>query len=231
VLVPGYWLGAWAWEDTVRHLQAAGLSARPVTLPGLDSPATNRATIRLHDHVDAVLEALESFDAQPILVAHSGAGAVATAVLDTVPDRIARVIYVECGPVVDGAIAQPELAPEVVELPLPPLHVLETGGASLEGLDTRQRRVFRERAIPHPAGPLREAVILTNRRRNGVPATLVCCSIPSATVRRLVADGNPAFKPLAAVDAVDYIDLRTGHWPMWSRPTELAEVVARCCNA
>ena len=35
VLVPGAWLGAWAWEDTTRALRAHGHTALPLTLTGL----------------------------------------------------------------------------------------------------------------------------------------------------------------------------------------------------
>jgi pimeloyl-ACP methyl ester carboxylesterase len=231
VLVPGHWLGAWAWEETVRRLEVAKVRALPITLPGLDGPTTNRAAVRFCDHVGAVLDALDGFDTEPVLVAHSGAGAVATAALDAAPDQIFRVVYVESGPVADGTIFQPDLDTDIVELALPPLEELEAGGASLEGLGARQLRTFEERAVPHPAGPLREPVLLTNPLRNRVPATMVCCSIPSTTVRELAAAGVPAFGPTAELETVDYVDLPTGHWPMWSRPAALASVLARCCDA
>jgi len=38
VLVPGFWLGAWAWDDVVPVLRDAGLTPHAVTLPGLESP-------------------------------------------------------------------------------------------------------------------------------------------------------------------------------------------------
>ena len=44
VLVPGYWLGAWAWDDVVPGLRSAGLVPHPVTLPGLQD-AKNRTVL------------------------------------------------------------------------------------------------------------------------------------------------------------------------------------------
>ncbi|MFE2046868.1 hypothetical protein ACFXAZ_39370, partial [Streptomyces sp. NPDC059477] len=35
VLVPGAWLGAWAWQDTARALRERGHTALPLTLTGL----------------------------------------------------------------------------------------------------------------------------------------------------------------------------------------------------
>ncbi len=35
VLVPGFWLGGWAWRNVAEILRAAGHSVYPVTLTGL----------------------------------------------------------------------------------------------------------------------------------------------------------------------------------------------------
>jgi hypothetical protein len=34
------------------------------------------------------------------------------------------------------------------------------------------------------------------------------------------------FAETAELTDVEVLDLPTGHWPMWSRPTDLAEVIA-----
>ena len=36
VLVPGYWLGAWAWDAVAAELRGRGYHVIAVTLPGLD---------------------------------------------------------------------------------------------------------------------------------------------------------------------------------------------------
>jgi pimeloyl-ACP methyl ester carboxylesterase len=226
ILVPGYWLGAWAWDAVAERLRAAGHPVTAVTLPGLESAATPRTDLHFADHVDAVLRLLPAAGGPAVLVAHSGAGAVATAVLDAAPERVSRVIYVDSGPTADGTVPRPDLTAETVELPLPAFGDLEAGGASLAGLDDETLRAFRRRAVPHPAGPVREPVALGNPRRHGVPATLVCCSLTSETVRALAAAGEPMVAAVAELADVDYVDLPTGHWPMWSRPDDLAEAIA-----
>ncbi|MDT4986675.1 MAG: hypothetical protein QOI74_769, partial [Micromonosporaceae bacterium] len=45
VLVPGFWLGAWAWDEVVAALRADGHSVTAVTLPGLESVDTDRSAI------------------------------------------------------------------------------------------------------------------------------------------------------------------------------------------
>jgi len=225
ILVPGYWLGGWAWDDVTKHLSMDGVSSVAVTLPGLESSSTPREGIRLADHVNALADVIRDAAEPVVLVAHSGAGLLATAVLDLMPDKVRRVVYVESGPVADGTIARPDLDAEAIELPLPAWDQLEAGGASIAGLSEEMLRRFQERAVPHPAGPMREPVRLHNPARNEVPATVVCCSFPSAVVRQMVASGVEEFAPLADLADVRYIDLPTGHWPMWSEPEALSEVI------
>ena len=59
-----------------------------------------------------------------------------------------------------------------------------------------------------------------------MPTTLVCCSIGSAQVRELADAGNAMFAEVANLTNVGFVDLPTGHWPMWSRPNDLAHVIA-----
>lgn len=225
ILVPGYWLGSWAWDDVTGCLFDAGVPTMAVTLPGLDSPATRRHNIRLSDHIEALVKTISNTASPVLLVAHSGAGALATAVLDEVPELISRVVYVESGPVADRTIARPDLDTETVEVPLPTWEQLEAGGASLAGLNEVMLRRFQAQAVPHPAGPLREPVRLNNPARNNVPATIVCCSCPSTTVRQMAVGGTSMFAPLVDLTDTDYVDLPTGHWPMWSKPEALSEII------
>ena len=37
VLVPGFWLGAWAWDEVAAALRADGHDVTALTLPGLES--------------------------------------------------------------------------------------------------------------------------------------------------------------------------------------------------
>lgn len=226
VLVPGYWLGGWAWDDVAERLGSDGHAVHPVTLPGLESPASSRAGIRLADHVDAVRAALDSADRPVVLVAHSGAGSLASAVLDVAAHQVARVVYVESGPASDGSVPRPDLPSDVTELALPSFADLEAGGGSLDGLDDAALLRFQERAVAHPAGPLQEPVSLPHGAGTAVPATFVCCTVSSQEVRSLVASGNPMFSPVADLGDVTYVDLPTGHWPMWSQADALADILA-----
>ena len=210
-------------------MRRAGHRVEAVTLPGLESPDAPRGGIGLADHVAAIVSLVTALEPGVILVGHSGAGVVIYGATDAVPERIRRAVYVDSGPLPDGVAVRPGLDPGIVEIPLPSWEELEAGGSSLEGLDGGMKDEFRRRAVPHPAGAAREPARLTNPARRQVPVTLITSSYRAGDVARLAASGHPFFAELNHLH-VDYIDLPTGHWPMWSRPTDLVAALARAGN-
>jgi hypothetical protein len=44
-------------------------------------------------------------------------------------------------------------------------------------------------------------------------------------VLELAQTGHPMFAEVANLEHLDVIDLPTGHWPMWSRPRDLAKAI------
>ncbi|WP_029663346.1 alpha/beta fold hydrolase [Cellulomonas sp. KRMCY2] len=239
VLVPGFWLGGWAWDDVLPGLRDAGLVPHAVTLPGLDSVDDDRTRITLDDHLGAVLDVVDGLDAlddDVVLVGHSGGGLVVHGVVDRRPGRIRRVVYVDSGPMRDGVVLRPEPPAEAAsepdvpgeraaDVPLPSWEALEAEGSSLAGLDDAALARFRERAVPHPTGVAATPLHLADARRLSVPVTLICTSMPSTLIRELVAAGQlPAELP--DMTDVEYVDLPTGHWPMFSRPVDLAHAIA-----
>lgn len=225
ILVPGYWLGAWAWDDVVTALRERGLDVNAVTLPGLDGQDSDRTNTTLQDQADALQALVEQADGDVVLVGHSGANAAVSIVADRIPQLLRRVIWVDSGPMPDGGAFAPELPQDVEELPLPDFDTLGQQ-ASLEGLSNDQLKTFRARAVPEPAGVARAAVSLTNDRRHDVPTTLICCSLPSSQILELAQARHPMFVAVNDLIDVQTLDLPTGHWPMWSRPEELANAIA-----
>src|SRR5215207_4430688 len=98
ILVPGFWLGAWAWDEVASALRADGHDVTAMTLPGLESADADRSSITLADHVDAICSAVTAAGRPVVLTAHSGAGAPGYAVTDRIPEQIAAMIYVDTGP-------------------------------------------------------------------------------------------------------------------------------------
>ena len=45
VLVPGFWLGAWAWDEVAAALRADGHQVAALTLPGLESAKDRKSVV------------------------------------------------------------------------------------------------------------------------------------------------------------------------------------------
>ena len=223
ILIPGFWLDASSWSEVTPALEAAGHRVHPLTLPGLESREADRSGIGLRDHVDAVLTAVDALDGPVVLVGHSGGGAVAHAVADARPERVARVVYVDSGPVGDGDSINDELSVEGGEIPLPDWS--EFGEDDLRDLDDDLREAFRARAVPQPAGVATDRQVLSDERRYDVPATVIACEYSSDQLRGWIEAGHPYVAELAALHDVEFVDLPTGHWPQFTKPAELSQAI------
>jgi hypothetical protein len=102
---------------------------------------------------------------------------------------------------------------------------------NLDGLSEEQKETFRQRAVPQPGGILREAAALTDDRRRGIPSTVVCTGFPSDQVKAAAGEGYAWLAGLAELRDVTWVDLPTSHWPMWSRPAELAAIIGGVASA
>jgi pimeloyl-ACP methyl ester carboxylesterase len=226
VLVPGFWLGAWAWDEVVAPLRGDGHDVTALTLPGLESADADRSTITMVDHVDAICDAVTAAGAPVVLAVHSGAGAPGYGASDRIPERIAAMVYVDTGPAI-GAL-DPDF--DAVEKPLPAREELEEE-ENLEGLTEEQLDTFRRRAVPEPGAALREGAALTNDARLDLPSTTIFTGYTSEQYKEAVTEGYPWLAGLAELRNVTYVDLPTSHWPMWSRPGELAALIGDVARA
>ncbi|OXM67509.1 MULTISPECIES: alpha/beta fold hydrolase [Amycolatopsis] len=225
ILVPGFWLGASSWREVGPALTAAGHTVRALTLPGLESTGADRAGIGVREHVGAVIAAIDAEDEPVALVGHSGGGPLAYAAADARPDRVARIVFVDAGPLASGASINDALPAAGADVPLPDWTAFEE--AELAGLTAELRDRMRAEAVPEPVGVAREPIELSDERRRAIPATVICTSMPAAQVRELIAADHPYVRELAAMRDAAPVDLPTGHWPQFSRPAELgARIVA-----
>ncbi len=98
ILVPGFWLGAWAYDEVAATLRADGHDVTALTLPGLESADTDRSKVTFEDHVNAIVDAVREADAPVVLAVHSATGFSGYAASDIVPERIAAMVYVDSAP-------------------------------------------------------------------------------------------------------------------------------------
>jgi pimeloyl-ACP methyl ester carboxylesterase len=223
ILVPGMWLGAWAWDAVAEPLRHAGHDVTAVTLGGLAERAAEAGAATLESHIADVVAAAGERD-EVTLVAHSYGCFPVRGAVERLAGRVARVVYVESGPVPDGT-AQADFTE-----PPPPGH--DVPPPSFEPADdpvlcaglAEHAAAIRERATPHPRATVTAPLRL--REPAQPPTDLVCSLFTHADVTGMIAADHPFF---AGLDRRDYRvhELPTGHWPMFSRPADLAGLLAK----
>ncbi|MDQ4035847.1 MAG: alpha/beta hydrolase [Chloroflexota bacterium] len=227
ILVPGFWLGAWAWDEVADTLRADGQDVTAITLPGLDSADADRSSITFADHVDAIAEAVQAKDSPVVLVVHSASGFSGYAASDRIPDRIAAMVYVDTAPGIGP------LDPDFDGVEKPMVWEEIEAEENLDGLSEQQKQTFRQRAVPVPGAVLREGYELTNDARRDIPSTLICTGF-TAEQYQTYASEHPEWSFLAGIPELrnaTWVDLPTSHWPMWSRPRELAAIIGDVAKA
>jgi len=222
LLLPGFWLDSSAWDAVVPAIRAAGHTPKALTLPGL-VPADPEVGLR--DQIDFVIGEVDAAAGPVVLVGHSGGGAVAHGVVDARPDRVAKVIYVDSGPLGDGNVINDGFdADDEGMVPLPDKMIFDD--ESVADMDDAVWAAFAARAIPIPEKVASEKQVLSDPRRYDVPVTVITSEMSEATLRELIAGGHPYVAELAAVKDYEIVELPTGHWPMFTKPTELAALVS-----
>lgn len=223
ILIAGFWLDGSSWDEVAPAVRAAGHTVLTPTLPGLERGDIDRSGITLQDHIDAVLTLVDASPVPVVVVGHSGGGAIAHAVADARPHHVARVIYVDSGPLPHGGVINDELPDENGEIPLPDWAAFED--AELADFDEAGLAALRARAIPHPLGVATSEQQLSDPRRYDVPVTVITSTFPSAAMREMMAADSPFTRELARVKDVTIVDLPTGHWPQFTKPVALREAI------
>jgi pimeloyl-ACP methyl ester carboxylesterase len=225
VLVPGFWLGGWAWDEVAGLLRAEGHDVTALTLPGLESTHADRSSISLSHHVDAIAEAVKTAGGPVVLAVHSGTGFSGYVASDRVPEFIAAMVYVDTAPGIPPLDADFEGA----EKPMSWEEI--SAEENLDGLSEEQLETFRQRAVPEPGGVLRDSAELTNDARLDIPSTIICTGYTSQQYKEAMGEGYAWLAGLQEVRNITWVDLPTSHWPMWSRPKELAEIIGDVAKA
>lgn len=102
VLLHGSWQGGWIWEEVIRRLEAKGHRAYAPTMPG-HGPGVERAGITHKDCVNSIVAYITERNLHDVvLLGHSFGGSVISKVVEQIPNRISRLIYLNAFVLEDG---------------------------------------------------------------------------------------------------------------------------------
>jgi pimeloyl-ACP methyl ester carboxylesterase len=214
LLIAGLWLDGSAWNQVVPAVEAAGHRPVPLTLP-------SGGAATLEDQLAAVVAAVDAATGPVVVVGHSAACSLAWLAADRRPERVARVVLIGGFPASDGQPYADFF--EVVDgfMPFPGWGPFE--GADSADLDEDTRSRMAAAAIPVPAGVSKGVVRLSDERRFDVPVVLICPEFSPAQAQAWIGAGD--VPELATAKHVEFVDIDSGHWPMFTKPVELARLL------
>ena len=233
VLVPGAWLGSWAWQDVTTALRQAGHDVHPMTLTGVAERADEASPkVDLDTHVEDIVELVEGADLRDVvLVGHSYGGMPVSIAAGPLAERLAAVVYVDSGILPAGTTQLDLSTPEEQErikaigaetgLVDPPPFDPEADPVNLVGLEAGVLQAIRDAVTPHPYASMAQPLQYRPAARE-VPNVLVACTFSEEQVQELIEARHPYFAALAGAEV---IGLPTGHWPMFSEPDRLAAIL------
>ncbi|WP_117213312.1 alpha/beta fold hydrolase [Allorhizocola rhizosphaerae] len=219
LLIGGLWLDGSAWDRVVPALEQLGHRAVPITLPG---QGAGSASATLDDQLATVLAAVDSSSEKPMVVGHSAASTLAWLAADARPERLAKVVLIGGFPSAGGARYADFFELKDGVMAFPGWGPFE--GADSADLDEETKRSFASAAIPVPQGVAHGVVRLADERRFDVPVAVVCPEFTPAQAREWIEAGD--VPELAKAKHVEFVDIDSGHWPMFTKPSELAQLLA-----
>ena len=217
ILIPGLWLDASIWDDVAAALTQQRHRARALSLPG--QGGTGPAT--LQGQLNAAVRAVDDADGQVLLVGHSAASTLAWMVADRRPDRIHRVLMISGFPASPGRSYAAFFDAEDGRMPFPGWQHFE--GPDSADLDAESKKRLEAAMHPMPTAVTSASVEYESIRRFTVPVTLVCPEYTAEDARGWVEGGD--LPELREVKDLRYADIGSGHWPMVSKPKELADLI------
>ncbi|MFC4137175.1 MULTISPECIES: alpha/beta fold hydrolase [unclassified Microbacterium] len=222
ILVPGLWLDATSWDPVLHALKTAGHHPFAMTMPGVGAPASESSEIGMADWVDAVVTRIDEADEPVVLVGHSGGGNVVWGAADARPERVRRVVFVDTvPPPPGGSISEFPVVHGVVPFPgwdfFPDEDVFD--------LDAETRARTAPLAQSVPARVPTDEIVLTRESRHGVPITLLMGGLDQATFEAQVGGWGPYGEEYNAIADAEVVKIGSGHWPQFSVPERLSELL------
>ncbi|WP_233852966.1 alpha/beta fold hydrolase [Paraburkholderia sp. HD33-4] len=229
VLVHGAYHGGWCWKEVAAHLRSKGHTVYSPTLTGLGERShliETRPTLDIMiKDVEQVLVYEELNDV--ILVGHSFAGTIVSALADRMPERLRHLVYLDAQVLMSGQAPADTAPPEIIErylerarecnstgIGVPPPPPENFGIVDADMLERARRLV-----TAHPFGAYFNKLVLHHPLGNGIRATYIACTKPlhpNTAHSREVARAQRGWT---------YLEIETGHDAMLTWPDELARML------
>lgn len=228
VLVHGGFHGGWCWRRVADRLVAGGHRVYAPTNTGLgERKHLLSKEITLETFIDDVLNVIEAEELERIyLLGHSFGGRTVAGIADRVPERIAKLVFLDTNAVVPGHSALDGLRPAVrderlrlaqdfsagLAFPVPPAESF--GVTAVQDIAWLTRRM-----TPHPVSTYTTPLHLNHPVGNGLPCTYIRCTQPFYSG----VDAGGAYA--RSRRDWEYLEIASGHDAMVTAPWALADLL------
>jgi pimeloyl-ACP methyl ester carboxylesterase len=201
-------------------LRRLGHTVHAITLPGLEPeqpaqrPAAPRGPINLDTHIEYAAAVVQSVHGDVILCGHSYGGMVVTGVADRIPERIARLVYIDA--------FVPSHGQSWWDLANAHYRSLVIDGSRADGLHVAVPAGMDQRSRPHPLASFLQEVRLTGAHRRIPRRTLIFASGWDATPFR------EQYHRLRDDPVWETHELATRHNVMKEAPDALTAILTGC---
>jgi pimeloyl-ACP methyl ester carboxylesterase len=236
VLLHGAWASTWVWDPIVPALRAHGYDVVPVRLPDASEPVEGSTVA---ENIARVEAALLGRGGRIHLVGHSGGGIIASAVAETLSERVASVTYV-AGIMLPSGVGFDEVRAELGDEPelmglAPFVESVRDGAATVVPGDAAVAVLF-GRAAPALAVAARRLQPQWNAGLDLVPAWTPerYGSLPRLYVETL---GDLDIPPVLQrhmqrrAPGADVVSIDSDHAPQLSAPDELVAALTAFIDA
>lgn len=234
LLVHGAWQGAWCWRHVTGQLIRAGHRAHTVTLTGVGERSHLLSPdITLETHIQDVIQTLEAEELTAVvLVVHSYAGMLGTAVADRMAARLSHLVYLDAvvpkpGEAWSSTHASATRNARLAAARASAHYSFPPPDPSVFGLEADDHSWVLRRQTPHPGRPYTDTLDFDPARVAAVPRTFIDCTQPPLgtidVIRQRVRD--PRFWNGAWLPGSQCIEMATGHAPMISMPDQLCRLL------
>ena len=156
-----------------------------------------------------------------MVVGHSAAATLAWVAADARPEVVTRVVMVGGFPVADGAAYFDAVEPVDGTVVWPGWQAF--AGPDSDDMDDAAKQLMDTHLHPVSSAITHARVSLADQRRHRVPITLVCPEFSVEDAKEWVASGQ--LTEFEKADHLDFVDIDSGHWPMYSKPVEFAALL------
>ena len=227
VLVPGAWLGGWAWKKVVPLLHERGHEAQAVTLTGMGERVHLASKdLGIEAAIQDVLNVIKYNDLDDfVLVGHSFAGKIVAAVADREPDGVRTLLFLDAirprkvrtpqggsedwpKSDWDGFVQDCIRLGDGWKMPLTD-EVLSNIGKDVQGAD---REWVLSKATPWPMRYAGDSVTLSEKL-DPVKKAYILCTGGGDNVEEIMKEKLDG--PVKVIES--------GHWPMITKPEELVQ--------